>query len=241
MKEEDRESKELIPAEQTSLGLPVDVSGIRAFAASATTDRADFLKCSGKTGRVTYGKLEEELPDNARLAVLIGQTQTGYIDWQDGVVATESWLSINKYSEMPELRKGLGKLDSALWTDRDPRGRPKDPFHESVKTPMVWIQERKPLVFTASNDGGCNAIKSLSKKCLDEAQSGCVPVVEIEVKSYQHSIRTIGEVFYPVFRIKEWMSAQNVLCILKGEAVADGNLQVTAKRAAAKQTKVKRR
>jgi hypothetical protein len=217
------ESKNLIPTESTSYGLPADVSGLDAYAKTSALVGADYLRVSGKTGRVAYGVEDTKLPADAKLAALIGMATVGYIDWQDGQNAGEEWLGVADYSKsaLKELRQRLGKLDPSLWTERDPKGNPRDPVRESVRLPLLWLQERKPLMFSSSSTAGCNALKNLLRQCLEQAQADCVPVVEIEIDSYQHSVRTIGEVFYPKFNVIDWMPTARVMRIQSGHAAAD--------------------
>jgi hypothetical protein len=233
----------IIPAEQTSLGLPADTSGLSAYAASDTSIVGDFLKLNGKTGEITYGIEDHELPADAELAVLIGQMRIGYIDWQDGAKEREAWLSINEAGRMKELRQSLGKLAPEQWPDRDPRGRPRDPFRESVQLPTLWLDERKPLMFVSSSDTQVKAVKRLVKQCLEQAQPDDVPIVTIDVSSYTHSQRTIGEVFFPIFGIVKWKAPAQVLQIMNGHAASDNGgsrLSHTTQRAPDKKS-IKRR
>jgi hypothetical protein len=75
-------SKSVVPFNE--IGLPADVSGLRAYAHASKLDgNTEFLKVNGKTGDVTYGRDEEALPEDAELVVFIGQAEVGFMEWEN--------------------------------------------------------------------------------------------------------------------------------------------------------------
>jgi hypothetical protein len=233
----DTKKTSIIPAEQ--LGLPADTSGLNAYAARAKLRGVDFLRVNGKTGRVAYGVEDTELPADAKLAAVIAGTQVGYIDWDDGE-KVEDWIGIAEYNaeNMQALRQGFGKLDQALW-ERNDKGRPVDPIKEAVQLPLLWLDARKPMIFSASSDGGCRAVQSLLKRALAEILPGHVPIVEIEVGEYP--LKKYGKVFYPVFRVIGSKTEEDVRRIMNGAAAPGGAPQVrTAEHAPVKQAATRR-
>jgi hypothetical protein len=235
------ESKKVVLAE--SYGLSGDVSGAVAYSKiTSRTAGADFLRVNGKTGAVAFGVDNTPLPAGAKLAGLIGMLEYGYVLWEDGSPVDQAWLSIAAVNKdaMRELRESCGNTDSEDWEERDARGKPKDPYRESVRAPFLWLQERKPLLFTASSDAGCNAVKNLLTQSAKQSQPDCLPICEIEVNFYQHPVRTIGQVFYPVFRIGDWMPVAQVLSIQNGQTTF-GEAAPRRAVAAQKPTKSKKR
>jgi hypothetical protein len=229
MTDDNKDSKQIIPA-NLSLGLPADVESLSVYAAADEFFGVDFLRCNGKSGKLSYGIDSTQFPAGAKLAALIALTKVGFIDWEDGQIETQAWLKINDAAKLKELRQSLGKLDASQWPGRDPKGRPLDPFRESVRLPMLWIEKRKPLLFSSSGETQCRAVKRLAKACVEQARAepgmtvDRVPVVKIDVDCYQHSVRSIGEIFFPVFEIVDWVPTAQMAHVLidQGFAAAFG-------------------
>ncbi len=232
-------SKELATANQT-VALPTDTSGLKTYANTNIKSGNTYLKVNGKTGDVTFGKEDNQLPDGAQLVALIGGAQAGYIEWEDGQAINDDWIAIADYNaeNMRALREGFGQLDQDQW-ERDSKGRPIDPISESVRVPMLWLAERKPLMFSSSSNGGCNAVKHLIRNTLAEIEADQLPIVEIEVDSYPH--KKFGEVFYPVFRIVGSKTPAQIMQIMNGHAAADSRGAPQIQRATAQRIKAKKR
>jgi hypothetical protein len=231
MTADNRSSRNLIPAEQTPLGLPADTSRLDAWARADDGLFVDLLRVNGKTGVVAYGQEDTELPAHAKLAAIIPEIKIGYIDWEDGQNVSDAWINITEADKMKELRQSLGKLDQEQWPERDQRGKPKDPFRESVRLPLFWINERKPLMFTSSSTTGYRAVRHLVKECLKHAQFDQVAIITIEVASYQH--QQYGDVFYPIFNIVNWMKAEQVARLLNGHNAPSSGDEPQPRRSAA--------
>jgi hypothetical protein len=139
----------------------------------------------------------------------------GFVEWQDAKIAQQAWLGIAEAAKLKILRQTLGNLDPEFWPERDPRGRPRDPLHESARVPVVWVEKRKPMLFTTSSDTGTKAVKRLVRDCIEGGRDGHVPITKLEISSFQHSNRSIGEIFFPVFELHDWIPAAQVLEMLE--------------------------
>jgi hypothetical protein len=211
--------KHLIPVEYASLGLPTDLSGFRADAAADNAySGIDYLKLNGKTGKKVYGADHIVLPDNAKLAALIGMTKFGFAKWRDGAIETQAWLGLTDLGNLDALRQRLGDLDPEQWTGRDLKGRPIDPFRRAARCPMLWLEKRKPLLFSTFSKLQVNAVRSFIHACADQAEAepktthGCVPIVTMGVTSRE--VHTAGDIYFPTFDILKWMPIGQVVGVL---------------------------
>jgi hypothetical protein len=219
MVDDNKNGKSIVPTE--TYGLPDDLEGLSAYAGSNDSLFGfDFLRVNGKTGRVNFGRGNDVLPTDARLVALIGRARVGFIHWENGQLADQAWLSITQADDLKRFRQSLPKLDPSLWLERDARGRPRDPYRESARLPLVWIEQRLPLLFTTSSDSGVAAVKTLLRNCIEHGRgrNAHAPVVQIAVDSYQHPSRSVGEIFYPIFELSgDWLPPTEVTALLAGE------------------------
>jgi hypothetical protein len=215
-----------LPAEQASFGLPVNVDGLSAYAASSGAGfPGDLFKLNGKNGKYALGADGEDVPTGSAFAVILQQATAGFVSWVDGKVADQAFIPISEATPtaLAKLRESLGDLDRTQWPDTDLKGRPVDPFKESARVPMVQMSDGRLCTFLTSSLSGCRAVRSLIQKVLvqlradPEAAGGRVPVVTNEVASYQHSVRSVGEIFYPSFDLIDWVPPATVMSALAGD------------------------
>jgi hypothetical protein len=105
--------------------------------------------------------------------------------------------------------------------EKDRKGRPVDPYKESAKLPLYWIDESKPLLFTGSSKVACNALKNLANTCVKQLQPGEVPVIEIDVDSYQHPERAFGRVYFGIFHVIDSMPAAEAMQLMGGDKTVE--------------------
>jgi hypothetical protein len=100
-------------------------------------------------------------------------------------------------------RQTLGYTNTAEW-EAGADGAPKDPWQFVNYLPLVRLDDGEAYSFTTSSRGGLNAIGKLAGQFarLRWKHRGMVPVVAIEVGSYQHD--RYGKIKFPVFRIVDW-------------------------------------
>jgi hypothetical protein len=231
-------AKELVITRQVQLGLPTTSTGVMVspglarYASEGSDYVGDLLKVSGKTGEITYGSQNAELAEGTKLAALLGQAKVGYIEWVDGRPEAQAWLPLTEDPELDlrALRQSLGKLDPSEWEETNPNGSPKDPIRESVMLPMVQMDNGHLFTFSSSSDSGTKATRRLVKNCLihlravPASQANHVPVITIDVGHYQHPIRQVGTIYFPIFDLQDWVPPEHVMHALgkAGNAMAFG-------------------
>jgi hypothetical protein len=220
-----------LPAVQhvAALAIPTNaLDGYVRFCADSGDHVGDLLKCNGKSGRVTFGAQETELPRGTKLAVLLGQARAGYRKWQDGKCQDQAWIALSdNTADLEALRKTLPETNPDLWTEVNPSGLPRDPYSESVQLPMVRMDNGALLTFASSAASAVKAAKRLVRNALiaiarnPATTRGHVPVIVIEVHNYKTQR---GQIFYPSFEVHDWIKESDALHLLgkSGNAEAFG-------------------
>jgi hypothetical protein len=128
----------------------------------------------------------------------------GFIKWQDNRPADHRMgLVIENFQ--PPKRQELGDLDKEEW-ETDDGGEPRDPWQFSNYLVMADPESREVFTFTTSSRGGLGAIGELCKVFGKQMrqQPDKIPVVELDVGSYQHREKSYGRIKYPIFKIAGW-------------------------------------
>jgi hypothetical protein len=199
----------------TNFGLPVDLAGLARFADDGSEYVGDLLRCNGKTGQVTYGQQNTELPAGTELAVFVGEAQGGYIRWEDGKPALQAWVRLaDPDADLDELRATLPESNPDEWQEVHPSGQPKDPLSLSIKIPMVATKTGQLFTFSSSAGSAVKSARRLIRSCIvqkraaRERTNGHVPVVTIEIGNFKTKN---GAVFFPRFEVQDWVSVGVVL------------------------------
>jgi hypothetical protein len=187
----------------------VEKSGSNPFtaygnAASSRVIVGDLLKFN--KGDYLAGKEAREVPIGTAMVVIMNSLAIGWVKWSDNA-PTEHVMGPVAENFQPPKRGELGDLDKSQW-EIDDDGAPKDPFQFTNYLVMVERDgEQKLYTFTTSSKGGLGAIGELCKtygKGMRQHPNE-LPIVEIDVGSYQHSNKAYGRIKYPVFKHVGWV------------------------------------
>jgi hypothetical protein len=114
----------------------------------------------------------------------------------------------------PKLRPQLGDHDPSKWeVDKD--GKPKDPWQFTNYLPM--LNETSGLcTFTTSSRGGVTAVAKLVRLYAQHRKRHpeVFPLIKIGVDSYQHKIRDLGRIKFPVFEPAGYVPKTDFLAAL---------------------------
>jgi hypothetical protein len=180
---------------------PVDPNLYEAFGEAATRSMA-FLKFS--KGDFLRGQDGEVVPIGTKFVADMPNLTTGWVRWNSGA-PTERILGRVGQGWVPPRRAELGDADKAVW-ETDTEGRPRDPWQMSNELPLI-SKDGSVETFATSSRGGLNAIGELCKVYGRQMRStpGKLPMISLNVGSYQHSNREFGRIKYPVFEIVGWV------------------------------------
>ena len=158
-------------------------------------------------GEYQHGMEAEVLPIGTRLVPDMRQLRAGYIKWNDGEVLDQRiGLVANREAVN---REDLGDHDENLWP-RDQDGTSTDPWQQVRTLPMKDPATGTEYVFTTSSQGGNRAVVMFTARWKRQYKDniGKLPILEIGSDSYPH--RTYGKVHYPVFRLVDWETEENL-------------------------------
>jgi hypothetical protein len=164
-------------------------------AAIGTTIEGEPLRF--KDGRFARGFDKTEVAEGTRMMLHPASTSDGFIKWEDGKPVEWRIRELNS-TQFPISRETLGDTDESEWPDG------KDPW---AFTMMVALKDSDGalLTFSTGTVGGKNAIRKVLRdwKLARNKYPGKVPVVSLEVGSYEHRVhRTTVE--FPIFSIVDW-------------------------------------
>jgi hypothetical protein len=206
---------------QTTGANPWETYGKAAATRSNVGELMKFTK-----GDFVSGPYNDEVPIGAKFYAIMDSLNVGWTKWENNRPAEELMGAIGEGFQ-PKRRAELGDNDKSQW-ETDDAGQPRDPWQFSNKLILVAVETGRPYTFTTSSRGGLNAIGELCKafgKNMRQ-QPDKVPVIELDVGSYQHSNRSFGRIKFPVFRIADWADAARAQRLLDGASDAEGNEDV---------------
>jgi hypothetical protein len=157
-------------------------------------------------GDYVGGPNADEIPIGTVMIADITELTVGFIRWENG---QPDERVMGKLGEgfRPPRRAELGDTDEELW-DRDDAGRPRDPWQRGFELPMVMRDDPdQAFTFVTGSKGGEGAIGELCKiygKHI-RIKPKEIPVIRLDVGSYQHSNKAFGRIKYPVFEVIGWV------------------------------------
>jgi len=159
-----------------------------------------------KFGEFRAGQEEEEIKRGTALAAYMPSLAVGYVRWEDSKPAEIIMGPVGE-GFVPPPRSELGHLDQSKWDTFDD-GRPRDPWQRSNSLILVDLEDEELFTFNTSSKGGRSAIGELAKvhgKHIGRKPDE-VPIIELDVGSYQHRNRSFGEIRFPIFKVTGWIS-----------------------------------
>jgi hypothetical protein len=188
--------------------LDQDFNPFADFAQSISRSRiiGKLLKFT-KHGDWIAGEAGEEMPDDARLIIHMGDMMEGWQKWEEGR-PTEQRMSYVRdrrpgQSNVPN-RQELGDTDHAAW-ELGLDGRPRDPW---MFTFMFNLMDEQGQLYTFSNgsDGTKSALKTLNENyaVVYRHKPDDFPIVTLGKSGYNHKNKQIGWVNTPFFKIVGW-------------------------------------
>jgi hypothetical protein len=165
-----------------------------------------------KFGEYRAGQDDQEIPRGTVLVAYMSTLAVGYVRWEDARPA-EIIMIMGPVGEgfVPPRREELGYTDQSKWETFDD-GRAKDPWALSNSLVLLDLETNEFYTFNSSSKGGLSAIGELSKvygKHIRQKPDE-MPIIELDVGSYQHSNRAFGEIRFPVFKVTSWISASKL-------------------------------
>jgi hypothetical protein len=139
------------------------------------------------------------------IAYMPGLT-AGYVRWENGA-RTDRVMGTIVGGFRPPRRPDLGDTDRTRW-ETDDRGDPKDPWQFGNELPMIRRETPgEAYTFVTGSKGGIGAIGALCKEYGKHIKTkpNEIPIIRLDVKSYQHSNRSYGRIKVPYLEVIGWV------------------------------------
>jgi hypothetical protein len=146
-----------------------------------------------------------EVALGTRFVAVMHSLCIGWVRWENNMPTdTDMGLVLNGFQ--PKRRSELGDTDKQLW-ELDEEGEPKDPWQFQNYLVLREVKSGEIYTFVTSSKGGLGCIGELSKAYGKNVRQhpDDLPIIEIDVGSYQHRERSVGRIKYPIFRVVDWI------------------------------------
>lgn len=153
-----------------------------------------FLRL-GKDGIWVYGQENIDVEEASHWAINPYSIQHGFAAWGDGELFGEVMVPFN---QAPPVRSTLQDY-GVEWK----------PQTSMLLQCMSGEDKGQVVLYKGTSVGMQNAVKELINQLIGQIQSDpehLVPVVSLEVDSYQH--KKYGQTFVPILDIQEWVSME---------------------------------
>ena len=158
---------------------------------------------------------DNTIPAGTTFTVNLDELMAGWIKWLDNKPVEH--IMVRVAGGIPPKKRGeLGDDDKTLW-ELDNQGKPRDPWQFTNYLPLM--NEKSDLfTFTTSSRGGLGAIADLSRRYAlhRKRHPNVFPVIALNVDSYQHKIRELGRIKFPVFEPAGYAPKNDFLAALAG-------------------------
>jgi hypothetical protein len=192
-----------------------------ADAANGNRIIGDLLKFA--KGDYLSGRNGEEMPRGTRLVANVADLRHGWVRWSGGK-PTDTRMGRVADAFVPPARGALGDTDEGEW-DLDNDGKPRDPWQ--FTNTLIFKAEKGDQLYTfsGSSKGQLGAIAKLCGEYGKRVRShpNDLPIVALEVDSYNHPDKTRGRIKFPVFKVVGWTANSGFQDAMAAEEAAAEN------------------
>jgi hypothetical protein len=210
------------------MGTELATTGPNAFeqygmAAGGRTIEGDLLKFS-KYGDWLAGQDGNKIEHGTRLVAQMQSLQVGWIKWVDGKPAEQRMGFVNE-GHVPARRGDLDAHDKSEWTDGSD-GKPRDPWQFTNSIVLVNPETEAVYTFQPSSRGGISAIGELCRAYGRRMRSHPdeLPLIALDVSSYKHRIKELGEIRVPVLRVVDWVKGDATTAVVAQQGGMDDEI-----------------
>jgi len=135
----------------------------------------------------------------------VGELLVGWIRWADSKPVEHRMFRVADGNIVPK-RAELGESDESLW-ELDNHGERRDPWQFTNYLPLA-SEAGELFTFTTASRGGITAIGDLCRRYSQHHRRhpDVLPVIALDVDSYQHKNREYGRIKFPKFAPMGWTS-----------------------------------
>ncbi|HYQ07207.1 MAG TPA: hypothetical protein VER26_09550 [Xanthobacteraceae bacterium] len=158
---------------------------------------------------------DDTVPAGTTFTVNLDELMAGWIKWVDNKPVEHIMVRVAD-GIPPKKRSDLGDDDKALW-ELDNQDKSRDPWQFTNYLPLM-NEKGELFTFTTSSRGGLGAIADLSRRYARHRKRhpNVFPMIALNVDSYQHKIRELGRIKFPVFEPAGYAPKTDFLAALAG-------------------------
>jgi hypothetical protein len=176
--------------------------------------KGDYL--AGEEGAV--------VPPGTIVTANVAELLVGWVRWADNKPTDHIMLRVADGKVVPK-RDDLGDQDKSAW-EPDNRGEPRDPWQFTNYLPLM-TQSGELFTLTTASRGGIAAIGDLCRRYTRHRKHhpDVLPMIALDVDSYQHKNREYGRIKFPKFTPMGWApkSTFDSALVAAGFMVAEDN------------------
>jgi len=154
-------------------------------------------------GDYLAGEESELIPAGTVLTANVAELVTGWVKWAGGKPVEHIMVRVADGRKQAQ-RNELGDLDQTLW-ELDSAGTPRDPWQYTSYLPLLSA-DGELFTFASNSKGGRAAVADLCRLYARRKRNAeeLLPIIALEVGSYQHSNREYGRIKFPKFGLAGW-------------------------------------
>jgi hypothetical protein len=125
----------------------------------------------------------------------------------------------------PNAFEQYGMAAGGEWTDGSD-GKPRDPWQFTNSIVLVNPETEAVYTFQPSSRGGISAIGELCRAYGRRMRSHPdeLPLIALDVSSYKHRIKELGEIRVPVLRVVDWVKGDATTAVVAQQGGMDDEI-----------------
>jgi hypothetical protein len=154
-------------------------------------------------GDYLAGEEGAPVPTGTIVTANVAELLAGWVRWADNKPIEHIMVRVADGKAVPK-RADLGYLDKSAW-ELDNYGEPRDPLQFTNYLPLM-SESGELFTFAISSRGGINAIGELCRRYSQHRKRhpDVLPMIALNVDSYQHKVKEYGRIKYPKFAPMGW-------------------------------------
>jgi hypothetical protein len=154
-------------------------------------------------GDYLAGEEGAAVPTGTIVTANVAELLVGWVRWAANKPTDHIMLRVADGSALPK-RADLGDQDKSGW-EVDNHGEPRDPWQFTNYLPLL-SQSGELFTFTTASRGGIGAIGELCRRYSQHRKRhpDVLPIIALDVDSYQHKNREYGRIKFPRFTPMGW-------------------------------------
>jgi len=154
-------------------------------------------------GDYLAGEEGAPVPTGTVVTANVAELLVGWVRWAANKPTDHIMLRVADGKAVPK-RADLGDQDQSAW-ELDDHGEPRDPWQFTNYLPLL-SQSGELFTFTTASRGGIGAIGELCRRYSQHRKRhpDMLPIIGLDVDSYQHKKREYGRIKYPHLTPKGW-------------------------------------